>query len=99
MGSRDFATAASCCAPSWTPSRASKLSWLRDELVDITRLAEATNPSSKRIGDRDRRVAPCLLAMPGCGTLTTATDHRPPTTDHRPPTTKTDTSLANRQTA
>jgi transposase len=44
----------------------------RDELADITRLTEAINALAKRIGDRVRRVAPTLLALPGCGELTAA---------------------------
>lgn len=44
----------------------------RDELADITRLTEAIDALSKRIGDRVRQVAPTLLAMPGCGELTAA---------------------------
>jgi transposase len=44
----------------------------RDELADITRLTEAINALTKRIGERVRRVAPTLLAMPGCGELTAA---------------------------
>jgi transposase len=44
----------------------------RDELADITRLTEAINALAKRIGDRVRKVAPALLALPGCGELTAA---------------------------
>ncbi len=44
----------------------------RDELADITRLTEAINVLAKRIGERVRRVAPALLALPGCGELTAA---------------------------
>ena len=44
----------------------------RDELADITRLTETINALTKRIGDRVRRVAPALLALPGCGELTAA---------------------------
>ena len=44
----------------------------RDELADITRLTETINGLAKRIGDRVRRVAPVLLALPGCGELTAA---------------------------
>ena len=44
----------------------------RDELADITRLTEAINGLSKRIGDRVRAIAPVLLTMPGCGELTAA---------------------------
>jgi transposase len=44
----------------------------RDELADITRLTEAINSLAKRIGDRVRKVAPALLALPGCGELTAA---------------------------
>jgi transposase len=44
----------------------------RDELVDITGLIESINALAIRIGDRVRRVAPALLALPGCGELTAA---------------------------
>lgn len=44
----------------------------RDELADITRLTETINALAKRIGERVRKVAPVLLAMPGCGELTAA---------------------------
>lgn len=44
----------------------------RDELADITRLTETINGLAKRIGERVRKVAPVLLAMPGCGELTAA---------------------------
>jgi transposase len=44
----------------------------RDELADITRLTETINALAKRIGDRVHRVAPTLLALPGCGELTAA---------------------------
>lgn len=44
----------------------------RDELADITRLTEAINALTKRIGERTRAVAPALLALPGCGELTAA---------------------------
>ncbi len=43
-----------------------------DELADITRLTETIDALTKRIGDRVRRVAPRLLAVPGCGELTAA---------------------------
>ncbi|WP_216638403.1 IS110 family transposase [Mycobacterium asiaticum] len=44
----------------------------RDELADVTRLTETINALAKRIGERVRKVAPVLLAMPGCGELTAA---------------------------
>ena len=44
----------------------------RDELADITRLTEAIDTLTKRIGDRVRAAAPTLLAMPGVGELTAA---------------------------
>ena len=44
----------------------------RDELADIIRLTQSINELGKRIGERVRRVAPALLAMPGCGELTAA---------------------------
>ncbi|CDO87537.1 _1 transposase [Mycobacterium triplex] len=44
----------------------------RDELADVTRLTEAINALTKRIGERVRAIAPALLAMPGCGELTAA---------------------------
>jgi transposase len=44
----------------------------RDELADVTRLTEQINALAKRIGERVRKVAPVLLAMPGCGELTAA---------------------------
>ncbi len=44
----------------------------RDELADITRLSESTLRLEKRIGERVRRDAPRLLAVPGCGPLSAA---------------------------
>src|ERR1700744_4125367 len=44
----------------------------REELADITRLTQVINALAKRIGQRVRRVAPALLALPGCGELTAA---------------------------
>jgi transposase len=44
----------------------------RDELADIANLTEAIDALAVRIGERVRRVAPTLLALPGCGELTAA---------------------------
>jgi transposase len=44
----------------------------RDELADITRLSETIDALAKRIGERVRKVAPALLALPGCAELTAA---------------------------
>jgi transposase len=44
----------------------------RDELADITRLSQMIDALAKRIGERVRRVAPALLALPGCAELTAA---------------------------
>lgn len=44
----------------------------RDELADVMRLAEAINTLAARIGERIQKVAPTLLALPGCGELTAA---------------------------
>jgi transposase len=44
----------------------------RDELADVMRLTEAINALGVRIGERVNKVAPTLLALPGCGELTTA---------------------------
>ena len=44
----------------------------RDELADITRLTEVIDALAKRIGERVRKVAPVLLALPGCAQLTAA---------------------------
>lgn len=44
----------------------------RDELADITRLTEAINALAARITDTVEKVAPHLLALPGCGALTAA---------------------------
>jgi transposase len=44
----------------------------RDELADITRLSEAIDALTKRIGENVRPVAAALLALPGCGELTAA---------------------------
>lgn len=44
----------------------------RDELADIMRLTEAINTLAARIGERIQKVAPTLLAVPGCGELTAA---------------------------
>lgn len=44
----------------------------RDELADIIRLTGLINGLAKRIGERVRKAAPALLAMPGCGELTAA---------------------------
>ena len=44
----------------------------RDELADVARLTDAINALGARIGERIHQVAPSLLAVPGCGTLTAA---------------------------
>jgi transposase len=44
----------------------------RDELADVIRLTEAINALAARIGERIQKVAPTLLAVPGCGELTAA---------------------------
>jgi len=44
----------------------------RDELGDITRLSEMIEALAKRIGERVRKVAPALLALPGGAELTAA---------------------------
>jgi transposase len=44
----------------------------RDELADITRVTEAIDTLTERIGERVRAVAPALLTMPGVGELTAA---------------------------
>ena len=43
-----------------------------DELADVVRLTEAIDALAARIGQRVRRAAPTLLALPGCGELTAA---------------------------
>jgi transposase len=44
----------------------------RAELADIIRLTAAINDLAARIGQRVQKVAPSLLAVPGCGELTAA---------------------------
>jgi transposase len=44
----------------------------RDELADVMRLTEAIDALAARIGERVQKVAPTLLAVPGCGELTAA---------------------------
>ena len=44
----------------------------RDELADVVDLTGRINALEKRIAARVETVAPTLLAMPGCGPLTTA---------------------------
>jgi transposase len=44
----------------------------RAELADIVRLTEAIDALAARIGERVQKVAPTLLALPGCGELTAA---------------------------
>jgi transposase len=44
----------------------------RDELGDITRLSEMIEALAKRIGERVRKAAPALLALPGGAELTAA---------------------------
>jgi transposase len=44
----------------------------RDELADITGLTADIDALAARIGERVRKVAPTLLALPGCGELTAA---------------------------
>ncbi len=57
----------------WLDSQSGLLAELaRDELADVTRLTEAIDALAARIGERVRRAAPALLALPGCGELTAA---------------------------
>jgi transposase len=57
----------------WLATQSGLLAELvRDELADITRLTEAIDTLTVRIGQRVRQVAPTLLALPGCGELTAA---------------------------
>jgi transposase len=44
----------------------------REELADIVRLTTAINELAARIGQRVQKLAPTLLALPGCGELTAA---------------------------
>jgi transposase len=44
----------------------------RDELADVVRLTEAIDALGARIGVLVAKVAPALLALPGCGELTAA---------------------------
>ncbi|WKG01249.1 IS110 family transposase [Mycolicibacterium sp. HK-90] len=44
----------------------------RDELADIMGMTEAIDALAARIGERVQKVAPTLLALPGCGELTAA---------------------------
>lgn len=57
----------------WLDTQSGLLAELaRDELTDIIRLSQAIDALATRIGDRVQTVAPALLALPGCGELTTA---------------------------
>jgi transposase len=44
----------------------------RDELADINRLSDAIDELTGRIAERVRKVAPSLLALPGCAELSAA---------------------------
>lgn len=57
----------------WLQTQSGVLAELaRDELADVERLSVAINTLAVRIGDRVTKVAPALLALPGCGVLTAA---------------------------
>ena len=44
----------------------------RDELADVERLTAAIDALATGIGERVQKIAPALLALPGCGELTAA---------------------------
>lgn len=57
----------------WLDTQSGVLAELaRDELADVIRLTEVIDALATRIGERVRAIAPALLALPGCGELTTA---------------------------